>query len=149
MSVGIRFQTARDLPISSGVTVPYMEQERTGATDTCVMAPRGERPIATRLLSPGVCHIQRRWKNVSHIETDTFYIPIFIIITSAQCCIALALHGGEWSGSCSGLFNLGERTPSMYWIESWAGPDPVWMLWSIKNLFPLPGIQPRTPSYIY
>jgi hypothetical protein len=36
-----------------------------------------------------------------------------------------------------------ERSPSTQWIGDWVGPEPVWMLWSKKNLLLPTEIEPQ------
>jgi hypothetical protein len=38
-----------------------------------------------------------------------------------QSSLTLAIAGGEWSASCSGLFILTVRAPGIYWIRWWVG----------------------------
>jgi hypothetical protein len=37
-------------------------------------------------------------------------------------------------------------TPGIHWIANWVDPEPVWTL---RNLLPLPVIEPRPPARSY
>jgi hypothetical protein len=56
-----------------------------------------------------------------------------------------AVDGGKWSALRPRRFIPGERALGIHWTERWMGPKAG--LGAVeKNLLPLPGIEPQSPS---
>jgi hypothetical protein len=57
-----------------------------------------------------------------------------------------ALHRGEWLASRPGRFTPGDRVPCSRLIGGWVGPRASLDAMEWRQIFPLPGLEPRPCS---